>query len=424
MLPALWEQSGEEHMMKQSILTVFSRLLQALKQRSARFHGMLIPLIRNAVQSDSEMQVYLLEEALDLWHFLIAQTPAPISSDLLSLVDDLFPYFDRASESLRAALEIADSYLLLAPHEMLSDRYRKPLMTSLTSIIGPKSNTETIGMVCNCMEVMIRTAASIGGEAATKQTASELAEIGFLPKTLAGLRSAWVAHCTTGPLAKVPAVDGVVETDYLAVLARILLASPSVFIEAINHTPLAARIDDTDNLSSTDYEPVPAEGHIKWLLEEWFSHLDNIGDPSRRKLMTLALTRLFATGHPAMLANLQLLMSLWTGLVTELCEPDPSNQNPGAGDAKPDLSSDSLVYADPVGLRVVEPDAPEDPEMERRRMLQWHDEVHRVALPSAIREALGAAIGACGGEQAFSSEWLANVDKDVVSAFGQLGIMG
>ncbi|GAM85386.1 hypothetical protein ANO11243_033930 [Dothideomycetidae sp. 11243] len=423
-LPGLWAQSDEmdEPMLKPPILTVLSRLLQALKSNSVRFHSMVVPIIRTAVVEDSEIQIYLLEEALDLWHSVLAQTASPAPADIMSLVQHLFPFYDLASESLRAILEITESYVLLAPQDMLSDAIRKPMLTRFTSMIGPKARAETNGMVCSCVELMARSASSLGGDEATKQITTDLVESGFLPKQLAGLRSAWIAHCTTGPLAKTPAVDGVVETDYFSILARILIASPAVFVQAITYTPIASTSDTDDNESAAvTNDPIPAEENLKWLLEEWFSHLENIGDPSKRKLMALALTKLLQTLHPAILGNLQLLMTLWTDVITELCEPDPETPDAPIVAGK---DSDSLVYTDPVGLRVVEEGAPEEPEDERRRMLAWDDPVHRVGLPGFVRETLQLVVQGCGGEQRFRDEWLVNVDVDVVNAFGRLGIMG
>jgi hypothetical protein len=49
--------------------------------------------------------------------------------------------------------------------------------------------------------------------------------------------------------------------------------------------------------------------------------------------------------------------------------------------------------------------------------------VHQTNLVSFVREYLQQAVQAAGGEQRFQEDWLANVDKDVVKGFGELGIM-
>ena len=397
LLPPLWEQSAEEHLMKQAILAILSRLVNALKAQSAPFHSMLVPIIQGAVEPDSESQLYLLEDALDLWHAILTQAERPASPDVISLTTYLFPIFELGSESLRKSLEITTSYVLLAPEHALSDNVRKQLLSSFSSLYATVK-PEYSGFLNNIIEIMIQSAQALGGEAAVHQITSDLIETRLLPQQLEGLHSAWTAHCTTGPNREVAAVDGVVETDYYSVLARLVLASPSMFLSALE-------------ASSSS----PLEATLKWLLEEWFSHLENIGDPGRRKLMTLAITKLLETNNNVVMQNLQLIMTMWTDVITEL-------RIDANGDVM-DTMADSLVFENSEQLRQVEEGAQEAPEDIRRRELSFADPVHRTRLPEWVQGYLRMAIQNVGGEQAFQSEWLVNVDREVVEAFGKLGIM-
>ncbi|MBE7181414.1 MAG: hypothetical protein INR71_09445 [Terriglobus roseus] len=156
---------------------------------------------------------------------------------------------------------------------------------------------------------MVRAAEGLGGEEGVRVLVGDMMSQGFIPRLLQGegLRGSWIAHQTTGPRALDTLVDGIVETDYLAVMSRILLASPGAFLDAV------CQADAT----SSGWD---VEAEMKWLLEEWFSHFENVGDPGRRKLMCLALTRLLESGAPWALAKLQDLMTAWTDVVTELTE--------------------------------------------------------------------------------------------------------
>jgi hypothetical protein len=49
--------------------------------------------------------------------------------------------------------------------------------------------------------------------------------------------------------------------------------------------------------------------------------------------------------------------------------------------------------------------------------------VHNVRTAQWIKHYLEVAVQSVGGQEAFQREWLVNVDKDVVAAFGELGIM-
>jgi hypothetical protein len=53
LLPPLWEQSGEEHLMKQAILTLLTALINSLKDQSIKYHGDVLPLVRNSIEPGS-----------------------------------------------------------------------------------------------------------------------------------------------------------------------------------------------------------------------------------------------------------------------------------------------------------------------------------------------------------------------------------
>ncbi|KAF2766839.1 ARM repeat-containing protein [Teratosphaeria nubilosa] len=397
-LPTLWEASGDEHLMKQTILTILARLVNAMKAESQPLHSMVYPIIKGAVQPGSDTEVYLLEDALDLWASVVQQTVQPASQEALDLAQHLIPIYDYGSESLRIALEITESYVLLAPEYILSSSIRQPLFTALANTLRSlRGKCEANGLVCGIVEVAIRQASTLGGETAVEQLVTDLTPLyGVL---LEGLRGSWTAHCTTGPLAKDPLVDGVIETDYFAILARTILGSLGGFSKALD---VAA--------PQAGSGIVAVQDTLKWLLEEWFSHFENIGDPSRRKLMVLALTKLLETNQSVILLNLQSLMTIWTDVINELREGAVDVDATGG-------KQDSLVY-DPSAAVSDPHEAPEDG---RKRQRTYSDEVHTISLPEYVRAHLQKVIAASGGR--FEEEWLINVDKDVVYGFGQLGIM-
>ena len=95
--------------MKQAILTLLARLTNAMKAESRSFHVSFLPIIQSAIEPGSETQVYLLEDALDLWASIIAQTPSapePTPPELLNLLPYLLPLFSMDNETLRKAIEI------------------------------------------------------------------------------------------------------------------------------------------------------------------------------------------------------------------------------------------------------------------------------------------------------------------------------
>jgi len=293
--------------LKQSILGILSALVTSIQTDSQKYHPLIIPLIESSVEPTSETRPYLLEDALDLWSAILEQTPTPASPETIKLVQHLIPMFEVASDTLRKALDITEAYIYLIPSEILSDA--SVFLTPFTSLLGSLKR-EANGAVSHLVELLIRSANMTGGVEAVEALTSTMLSTNFLQTLLNGLHTSYHAHQTTGPNKVLPPIDGVIETDYLSILARLAVSSPALFtsaIEAATSTP------------ST----------INWLLTEWLAHMDSIAHPLQRKLSCLALTSLVATAQPWILSRLQQLMSLWTDVITELVvDDDDENGNP------------------------------------------------------------------------------------------------
>ena len=63
------------------------------------------------------------------------------------------------------------------------------------------------------------------------------------------------------------------------------------------------------------------------------------------------------------------------------------------------------------------------PENDRVNAALYTDPVHTIKLAEFVKHHLGNVVAQCGGEERFREQWLVNVDKDVVKAFGEAGIM-
>ena len=391
--------------MKQSILGILSALATSMQAESRRYHPLIIPLIQSSIEPNSESRVYLLEDALELWSTILGQTPSPASSEVLSLVQYLFPMFEVGSETLRKALEITELYIYLIPSEFLANA---ALIFNPFSLLLGSVKPEASGTVTSLVELLIRSADRLGGVSAVTDLTQSILSSNLFSTLLSGLHDAYLAHQTTGPNRKKPSIDGIVETDYLNIYARLALSSPSLLLSGLSAAIQNSNIEITTTNNNNSQTQV-----IDWLLAEWFSHMDNIGHPAHKKLNCLALTSLLSTAQPFILSHLQSLMTVWTDVIAEIVV-DASLEE-GKADYR-----DSLVYNDPNAQR---PDGPEAPADERRRMLDFEDPVHRIDVRVFIREKLAVAVEKCGGMETFQREWVQNVDDEVVRAFGALGIV-
>ncbi|KAL3425415.1 importin-beta domain-containing protein [Phlyctema vagabunda] len=385
-LPGLWEASGEEHLLKQAILTLLSTLVASMKEQAQRYNSMVLPLIQHAVAPGSDMQIYLLEEALDLWIAILTQTPAPASSEVMALAENAFPLLEIGSDNLRAVLEIIQSYILLAPDIMLGDAVRVRILSSMANLLGV-TKRDLAGLVTTIVEDLIRAAEKLGGSSGVTLIVKDLHDCGFLGKIFEGLRDAWEANQTSGPNRKYPKLDDVVETDYFTILARIALADPNVFVSTMGSVGNANEV-------------------WSWLSNEWFRHFDSMVNSDRQKLSCLALTRLLELSPPMtpiILERLQDYFAMWTTVVTEMM----SGRDDGG---------DALIWESSGGNEF------EGPEDVRKRVHCCSDPVHILHTFDFVKERLQQVVNVCGGEQEFQQTWASNVDKDILAGFQQLGV--
>ena len=403
LLPPLWDQAGEEYLMKQAILAILVALINSMFNQSQRFHPLIVPLIRSSIDPTSESCPYLLDDGLDLWSAILEQSPSS-SSEMFALTDYLFPMFDTAADTLRQALKITESYILLSPEAMLQSSPR--FLSYFAALLASKPKREASGLITRLIELLIEAAERLGGHNAINHLTTVLLDTQVLVQLVSNLRTAYDSHQTTGPNRPQSSIDGIVETDHFSVLARLAIASPSTFTEAL--TTIASSFEET----------------ITWLLTEWFSHFESIGNPERKKLSCLALTALLDLAPQKwIMGRLQELMGVWTEVVTECMdypEDDPDEQDAGVRRGR-GPGRDVTVFSDPEGL--VPTDRPEPEEEARRRIVAFADPIHRLHIKGFIRERLQRAIEACGGQEGFQREWLVNVDADVVRSFGELGVL-
>lgn len=389
-LPDLWTASGEEHLMKQAILTLLSTIVTAMRAPSARYNSLILPLIARAVEDGSEMQVYLLEEALDLWSNILQQTPTSGKGDVVPLIESLFPLLGNGGDNLRMVLVLMESYCLLCPEVILSDQYRLRTLSYMTNLLGV-TKRDLAGLVTSIIEIILQSAEQLGGVQGVAAVAKDLVEAGYLEKVLSGLHEAHEAHQTSGPNRKYPKLDNLVETDYFTVLARLCWGDPATFMAAVGQV--------VGDVSQT----------WQWLSTEWFHHFDCMANIERQKLSCLALTKLIELPSPMpelVVGKLQDYLAMWTATVAELCE----GQN-GFEDVQ--------VWSERQRNERSEWEC--SAEDERKRVLDGGDPVHRIHVFDFVKQKLAELVGKCGGEEVFQREVLVNVDADVVKAFQLLG---
>lgn len=383
-LPPVWENSGtEEYMIKQAVIAIFAALVMSMGNNSQRYQHLMVPLLAEAARQGSDLHVHLIDESLELWNAILMQSNPPLAVEVVNLAELALPLLEYQTETATQALNAVEAYILIAPSSILEDRLRRPTLTALAGTLDSKSR-ELVRTSTICIEYLIRSAVELGGSAGVSVIIQDMVEIGFMNKVLENLRDAWEAHQTTGPNRKVSKLNTVTEGDYLAILGRLALAEPMLFVQML-----------------TNFGPL--EQVWSWLSAEWFSHLSSMDHIERQKLFLLGLTRLLEVSSPMqelVLSKLQEYFDMWTNVIAELQD--------GVANG-----SDTLIW----GTLEMEATEYDTPKMVVERQVQAKDPVHTVHAFEFVKMRLQDLIGKTGGEDVFEKQWAANVDKDLIARF-------
>ncbi|KAI1483522.1 hypothetical protein K445DRAFT_314057 [Daldinia sp. EC12] len=384
-IPGIWESAGElGYMMKQSVLAIIQAVVMSMKTESRRYQPMILPLIAEATREGTELYLYLIEEALDLWSNILHQSDAPLSPELLSLAETAIDQLSKQNDYAFTYTSILGCYVILAPEAILEDRYRRPAVAALSGSLGAK-NRELVSITIRYTESLIRLSHDLGGTSGLQVIIQDMMGTGFLTTIFEGIHDSFEAHQTTGPKKRQSRVSSQNLIDYFVILSRIAVIDPAMFVEML------ASFGPLDQVWN-------------WLSAEWFGSFDSIADNNRHKLNLLALTRLLELPQPMqdfVLLKLQDYFSMWTSVLVQIISAEP-----------PTIGNDMLVVTN--DLEPTEWDTAKDV---RERALFATDPVKTVQSLPFVKEKLNDLVQRVGGGQAFEENWAVNVDKEVIAGF-------
>ncbi|KAH6609180.1 armadillo-type fold [Trichoderma cornu-damae] len=385
-LPPVWESSGaEEYMIKQAVVAIFAALVMSMGPDSQRYQTYMLPLLAEAARPGSDLHLNLIDESLELWNSILMQSNPPLAPEIVDLAEMLLPLLEYQSETVSQAMSAIESYILIAPSAMLEDRLRRPALMALSGTLDSKSR-EHVRLGTTCIEYLIRSAAELGGPEGVSVVIRDMVETGFMNKVLANLHDAWDAHQTTGPNRKQSKLNTVTQGDYFAILARLILAEPHLFVQMLS------AFGNVDEVWS-------------WLSAEWFTYQSRMDNIERQKLYLLGLTRLLELASPMQelaLGKLQDYLDMWTNVIIDLQD--------GVVDG-----TDCLIWEAEIG--VFEYDSPK---MILERQSLHKDPIHSVNALQFVKARLHDLVTRIGGEAVFQENWAVNVDKEVMNAFREM----
>lgn len=340
-LPLLWETCGEHHMLRCAIVTTLVQVVNGLGAQSERLHPFLVPVVAFGVDVRQSPHVYLLEDCLDLWWALLANTRST-SVELLQLAQYLFPLFELGTENMKMCLQVVQAYILLFPKEFLQT-YGDRLLKATTDLVCDL-NREGMLFIMRMVELVIRVFPEQGPQL-------------FYPLLVHALE-----ECLEGEKASM------LTSVCLSIISRVILHCKSCFTKLLQEEAQGKGCD--------------AEEVFGNLLDKWIEKMPLVNPVEREKLLALTLTSILTSNSNAVYERICGILLAIVEVLNDVTKCD----NLGA-------QVDSLVMVDSEPL----PPNEEESEHDRRKIeLSRQDPVHTVALRDylcsqmrSLRESLG-----------------------------------
>uniref|UniRef100_A0A3Q3ANW6 Importin-11 n=1 Tax=Kryptolebias marmoratus TaxID=37003 RepID=A0A3Q3ANW6_KRYMA len=360
-LPLLWKQSEEHNMLRCAILTTLIHLVQGLGAESKNLYPFLLPVIQLSTDVSQPPHVYLLEDGLELWLVTLENSPA-ITPELLRIFQNMSALLELSSENLRTCFQIVNAYIYLSATEFLQN-YGESLCRSFCDLLKDITNEGQV-QVLKVVEIALKVSPILGAHMFQP----------LLPAVFRGI------------------VDGerypVVMSTYLGIMGRVLLQNSSFFSSLL-----------TQMASECNQEMDQLLGSV---IEMWVDRMDNITQPERRKLSSLALLSLLPSDN-------SVIQDKFCGIINICVEAlhDVMTEDSEMGTFK-----DCMLMSHFEEPKLSEEEEPPTEQDKRKKLLALEDPVHSVSLQQFVYEKLKAQ-QALLGDQGFGV-LMETVDTELV----------
>ncbi|XP_076021290.1 importin-11 isoform X1 [Genypterus blacodes] len=360
-LPLLWKQSEEHNMLRCAILTTLIQLVQGLGAESKNLYPFLLPVIQLSTDVSQPPHVYLLEDGLELWLVTLENSPA-ITPELLRLFQNMSALLELSSENLRTCFQIVNAYLYLSATDFLQN-YAEALCRSFCDLLKDVTNEGHV-QVLKVVEIALKVSPILGCHMFQP----------LLPAVFRGI------------------VDGerypVVMSTYLGIMGRVILQNSTFFSSLL-----------TQMASECQQQVDQLLGNV---IEMWVDRMDNITQPERRKLSSLALLSLLPSDN-------SVIQEKFCGIINICVEAlhDVMTEDSDTGTFR-----DCMLISHFEEPKLSDDEEPPTEQDKRKKLLALADPVHSVSLQHFVYEKLKGQ-QALVGDQCFGA-LMESVDREIV----------
>ncbi|KAJ2597229.1 hypothetical protein GGF39_003138 [Coemansia sp. RSA 1721] len=273
LIPPLWQSALQENLYQTTILSLVTKLVEALGVHSTAIQPFVAPLVQHSIDLSDQAHIYLIEDGLELWLALIRNCSAldPSISGLVQSIPGLLQY---STETLKKVLKITESYILVNGDAVFAE-HGSMLLRGLHGLVSDSSlavrataaGYVTLNVIVQCMPLDI--------------CQRPLIESNLL----------WTAF--TRIVERKEAA--IVLVHHAGFLARVAVHYPSLFAEFL-----------------ASQEALLA----KTFVENWVDLYDDVGQVTQRRLHAIAFAAAIATANDGVLHSLPLMVPIWNDIMS------------------------------------------------------------------------------------------------------------
>lgn len=323
MLPALWEEAGEQQYLRVTIVQVLTSLVQSLGRDSTKTYNIGMPVMNVSLDRESPFHAFLYDDSLLLWEALVKNAPEP-NDTIFQLFPAVTDALDRSTENLYFILKILEGYALLSPDYTVQKHGH-----TLLSIFGKYMDIlsfDVVQQVAQCVEYMTFCSDPT-------QLIQVAVQTGFF--------KAMVNYIIDKDQNSSPTAI----SDLLQVLARMVIAAPNFLMEAVPEPEVRSAV-----------------------ITAWLAKFQSMCKPHERKLATLGLTALISSGDPVLKQHMKDIVGCWVELTDEVAENEQGDCN--------------VYYS---VSEWVDPDEPVSPHTQRQQDIKKKDPIHTYPTKAYIQ---------------------------------------
>ncbi len=380
-LPALWESSDEQNLLRKAVLSVVTKVIAVGSNDAvaALMGSVILPLLTVATNPARPEAIYLMEDGLELWQAVLRRAPVVgFPAELSALFPNIATTLEQDFDFLRPAMFIVEAYVLTGGADFV--HAHGAALAALFARVAGNVKPKAAQYVAKALEAVLRKVPRDGAQL--------LLSAGVLSTLVsAGLKSAAGARDAEPDFAVVL---------HLTVLARVLLTAPDIF-GALGVAFAAAQ--------QPAASPLAARALLIQLVDLWLDKFDAVGyssaGPWRRKLWALSLVSLLGSGavemsnasarlmgaaphpHPddELLSRLDQILNVCIDVLSELESDVGPTGSPCAAHYLPQRAASDDELAHPGGASADDGDGRQrDPFVALERTEMLSDVVHTTDL--------------------------------------------